>query len=395
VDNDLEAKNLYNPDAVIVPSFFPFPYPVKLKSSTSSATWSRILSVGSMDTDGDGINDADGFTVTCSPKAFFNDGLIGRASVSYGIELPQIYVSSTNCQSALRMPLGVGGTVNDTTYKARMNGNDLVGATPTKKVKYQSTHEADDSTISIVMSVKNTDNVEFKTNDVYVVCNKYAIQNVSSFETGSSGLDMIPIITGHFSGMKHTPTNGADEYDESIFLEKLRNATAFHTGTHGFITGFGPTSSIQHIDGNDLVATIGKRPSWLPALNIVFTASCSTGAGTPPTNMGFTDIQTSSSYANRAYVGFDAVGFIKGLQQASGVFWAELKGFMGNPPRTLEEARAVAHSTYKQLEKHYNTAFNNNANANCVKIGDPLAKLNALYDRGQNTLFDDWYEIIN
>jgi hypothetical protein len=303
------------------------------------------------------------------------------AGVMYRVKVYNPYVSSTNAKYYFRYP-NYAPQSGDLTVK--LNGTTVyTGNSPSSMVgvRFDSTHFADDT----VLDFSITSTVYGKTytdHDRLIVYNKHMAMACPDFENVYA---IVNSVNGTLGSMNHT-LQGSTSYSKSSFLAEVCESTAVHFSLHGWPNGVHSTNSVPQPEllATEIYAATGKK-SWRPAINIVFGSACSTSANGATMPAAFRTPGT-----NGAYVGFDNLGLILGLQKAGDAFWKTLKqgkivNGTANPLlNTVAYARSAAQDAYDANSGGYAT--------NCLVQGDGSATLYGLYQRTSAT---QWLAAIN
>lgn len=190
--------------------------------------------------------------------------------------------------------------------------------------------------------------------------------------------------------MKHKPGSySVGGWTATDFKADCKVATAFHLSAHGVRNGFQDDAPSRHmIYATDLERYFQARLpiTDLPPVHIVFAASCSTTT-TPRVAkaFGITNDTTSPNYTNRAYIGINSIGYIRGLQAAARAFWNSLAA--GD---TAGKAKGLAQDAFDAAAKNANNdpmiQINPNfLNAQLELTGDSNAKLHGVYGSGNSS----------
>jgi hypothetical protein len=346
------------------------------------------------------------------------------------------YESGTNCSFAFAKPVGVpeettltGATVKLGADTISSNLSDWSG-TP-KTVRYMSNHFADNSEIPLSIAYTASFNAgtdasnnpitltqTFAETQRKVTYNKFA----TVFKQDNPASISEFIITSIQGTMNHTPVTFVNDgnnyntdkwlYTKPNFLQECREATALHFNLHGgnyriddpnrppFTIPMGrlspaTVSPTAEKTITSEIATEVKKRDFIPPFNVIYAASCATGAFS--TFAKAFGIPLTTEDTNKAYIGF-SVDALRDYQTAE-IFWEIMvSGYYTNPnPKkgkekenelihcemTVEKAVDIAQKVY-DLQKAYP--------AQLIIYGDKKATLNTLYGYPKSTKV--WYKIL-
>ncbi len=191
--------------------------------------------------------------------------------------------------------------------------------------------------------------------------------------------------------MKHRRTAGSsNEFKRSSFLDALKKATAVNVLSHGFPGGLyeqNPATQSNTASLTDIQSVVGQA-SWMPSLNIVYAAACST-QNTLLVSAFFGNVPGT----NKAYVGFTRDARVDGFPASALSFWQALRD--GAP---AIEATRDAWEAYMDAVRRANTRLrasgitpNATPGLTLTLIGDPGARLMGVYGAAAGTF--SWWRV--
>jgi hypothetical protein len=265
-------------------------------------------------------------------------------------------------------------------------------------VRFDSTHFQDGTALNFKVeydiSDGQTSTTVTESRNIGSVYNKYSIRIVDEFENGQLrngermfGKAILNQVKASLESMNHKPGSASVSFSAQQIRADCETITAIHISAHGQNNGIAadlkangtpiPRGQEGAITSTYIAPAVQRRDN-LPPINIVFAASCSTGALASFAH-GF-GITNSPQCINRAYGGFNADGYIAGLQSGAEVFWNMLAS--GN---AVEDTVFNVNMAYKKAYTEGKNLYGNSVdssldNVRFIYIGDGKAKLHGLYN---------------
>ncbi len=237
--------------------------------------------------------------------------------------------------------------------------------------RYDSSRFPDGATLTFKVVGRASDGQLFTDWDRYIVYNKYSAKACADFENYQAVISSIGSLQ---ASINHVQAGSGTSYTKQSFLSDVKKASIIQYSLHGSTSALGDTLTNLNVSAPDIAGAIAQR-SWRPQLNMAFASTCWTcAANTIPDAFACTG-------QNQAYVGFDALALIVGLQLAGVEYWTSIrdgKYDVGQGARvplanTAGDAAISAQRIYDQNQGAYP--------ANVVVKGDSAATAWGLYLR--------------